>query len=219
MCASMPTVIPFHADLSPTACMEVSTLIAADGVAAIPTESSYALAVSPFRDNALAALFRTKRRPERKPILVLIGDPAQIELLVETIPPAAEVLLRSFWPGPLTIVFPSHPSLPARLTAGTGTVGIRLPAVPRLRHLLAQIGPLTGTSANRSDQPPLCTADAVLTELGTDVDLVLDAGSTPGGMPSTVIDARSQIRILREGAVSRTELADRLHHAGFALYP
>jgi L-threonylcarbamoyladenylate synthase len=78
---------------------------------------------------------------------------------------------------------------------------------------------LTGTSANRSDQPPLCTADAVLTELGTDVDLVLDAGSTPGGMPSTVIDARSQIRILREGAVSRTELADRLHHAGFALYP
>ena len=215
----MPTVIPFHADLSPTASAELATLIADDGVAAIPTESSYALAVSPFRDNALAALFKTKRRPDGKPILVLIGDLTQIRLLVETIPPAAELLLQTFWPGPLTIVFPSHPSLPAALTAGTGTVGIRLPAMPRLRQLLVQIGPLTGTSANRSDQPPLCTADAVLTELGSDVDLVLDAGPTPGGAPSTVIDARSRIRILREGALSRTVLAEELHRAGFALSP
>ena len=215
----MPTVIPFHADLSPTASAELATLIADDGVAAIPTESSYALAVSPFRDNALAALFKTKRRPDGKPILVLIGDLTQIQLLVETIPPAAELLLQTFWPGPLTIVFPSHPSLPAALTAGTGTVGIRLPAMPRLRQLLVQIGPLTGTSANRSDQPPLCTADAVLTELGSDVDLVLDAGPTPGGAPSTVIDARSRIRILREGALSRTVLAEELHRAGFALSP
>ena len=215
----MPTVIPFHADLSPTASAELATLIADDGVAAIPTESSYALAVSPFRDNALAALFKTKRRPDGKPILVLIGDLTQIRLLVETIPPAAELLLQTFWPGPLTIVFPSHPSLPAALTAGTGTVGIRLPAMPRLRQLLVQIGPLTGTSANRSDQPPLCTADAVLTELGSDVDLVLDAGPTPGGAPSTVIDARSRIRILREGALSRAVLAERLHRAGFALSP
>jgi L-threonylcarbamoyladenylate synthase len=213
----MPTVIPFDAELSPATCAKLATLIAADGVAAIPTESSYALAVSPFRDNALAALFRAKRRSDDKPILVLIGDPVQMHPLVETIPPAAELLVRSFWPGPLTLVLPSHPSLPARLTAGTGTVGIRLPAVPRLRRLLAQIGPLTGTSANRSDQPPLCTAEAVSVELGPDVDVILDAGPTPGGAPSTVIDTRSPIRILREGAVSRAVVADRLHRAGFAL--
>jgi L-threonylcarbamoyladenylate synthase len=215
----MPTVIPFHTDLSPEAYAALAALIAADGVAAVPTESSYALAVSPFRDDALAALFRTKRRPDGKPILVLIGDPAQMQPLVDTIPPAAELLMRSFWPGPLTIVFPSRPSLPARLTAETGTIGIRLPAVPRLRRLLAQIGPLTGTSANRSDQPPLCTADAVSVALGPDVDLILDGGPTPGGIPSTVIDARSPIRILREGAVSRADLTDRLHRAGFALSP
>ena len=86
-------------------------------------------------------------------------------------------------------------------------------------ELLEQIGPLTGTSANRSDHPPLCTADAVAAELGPDVDLILDAGPTPGGAPSTVIDARSPVRILREGAVSRADLAGRLHRAGFALSP
>jgi L-threonylcarbamoyladenylate synthase len=215
----MSTVIPFHADLSPAAYVQLTAVIAADGVAAIPTESSYALAVSPFRDNALAALFRTKRRPDGKPILVLIGEPAQVRLLADTIPPAAEALLETFWPGPLTIIFQSRPSLPARLTAGTGTIGIRRPAAPRLRQLLEQIGPLTGTSANRSDHPPLCTADAVAAELGPDVDLILDAGPTPGGAPSTVIDARSPVRILREGAVSRADLAGRLHRAGFALSP
>ncbi|HJR76644.1 MAG TPA: L-threonylcarbamoyladenylate synthase [Nitrospiraceae bacterium] len=215
----MRTIIPLHADSSPTAYAALAALLAADGVAAIPTESSYALAVSPFRDSALGALFRMKRRPGDKPILVLIGDADQLPLLVETIPPAAEVLARSFWPGPLTIVFPSHPSLPARLTAGTGTVGIRLPAVPLLRELLVHVGPLTGTSANRFNQPPLCTAEAVSAELGCDVDLILDAGPTPGGIPSTVIDARSSIRIIREGAVSRAALGDRLHRAGFALSP
>ena len=76
----MSTVIPFHADLSPAAYVQLTAVIAADGVAAIPTESSYALAVSPFRDNALAALFRTKRRPDGKPILVLIGEPAQVRI-------------------------------------------------------------------------------------------------------------------------------------------
>jgi L-threonylcarbamoyladenylate synthase len=215
----MRTVIPFHADASPTVYAELTACLAADRVVAVPTESSYALAVSPFRDSALAALFRTKRRPDGKPILVLIGDPDQLPLLVESIPPAAEVLSRSFWPGPLTIVLPAHPSLPARLTAGTGTVGIRLPAVPLLRQLLVHVGPLTGTSANRSDQPPLCTAEAVSAELGPDVALILDAGPTPGGLPSTVIDARSPVRIIREGAVSRAALGDRLCRAGFALSP
>ncbi|HEX2056447.1 MAG TPA: Sua5/YciO/YrdC/YwlC family protein, partial [Nitrospiraceae bacterium] len=117
------------------------------------------------------------------------------------------------------IVFPAHRSLPARLTGGTGTVGIRLPDLPLLRRVLVQVGPVTGTSANRTDQPPLCTAEAVSAELGADVDLILDAGRTPGGIPSTVIDARASIQIVREGAVSRTVLADRLHRAGYALSP
>ena len=215
----MPTIIPFHTEPSRALYAEVAALIAAGGVIAIPTESSYALAVSPFRDQALTALFRAKRRPDGKPILVLIGDLIHMRSLIETIPPAAELLMHSFWPGPLTILFPSHPSLPARLTAGSGVVGIRLPAVPLVQRLLAEVGPLTGTSANRSDEPPLCTAAAVSAELGHDVAIILDAGPTPGGIPSTVIDARSPVRIVREGAVSRAALINQLHRAGFALSP
>jgi L-threonylcarbamoyladenylate synthase len=215
----MPTIIPFHTEASPALCEELATLIAADGVAAIPTESSYALAVSPFRDKALAGLFRAKRRPDGKPILVLVGDPVQLQPLAETIPPAAELLMHSFWPGPLTILFPSHLSLPIRLTAGTGTVGVRLPAMSLLQQVLIHVGPLTGTSANRSDRPPLCTAEAVSAELGHDVDIILDAGPTPGGLPSTVIDARSPVRIVREGAVSHAALAEQLRRGGLALSP
>jgi L-threonylcarbamoyladenylate synthase len=177
------------------------------------------LAVSPFRDEALTTLFRAKGRPEGKPILVLIGDLAQMLTLVETITPAGDLLVRSFWPGPLTIIFPARPSLPSLLTAGTGTVGVRLPAMPLLRQLLLRVGPLTGTSANRSDKPPLCTAEEVLAELGDDVDVILDAGPTTRGIPSTVLDARAPIRVLREGPVSRAALTERLHRAGFALSP
>ena len=215
----MPTIIPFHTEPSPAVYADLATLIAAGGVTAIPTESSYALAVSPFRDQALTALFRAKRRPDGKPILVLIGDLIHMRSLVETIPPAAELLMHWFWPGPLTILFPPHPSLPARLTAGSGAVGIRFPDVALLQQLLIRVGPMTGTSANRSDEPPLCTAAAVSAELGQDVDIILDAGPTPGGIPSTVIDARSPLRIVREGAVSRAALTDQLHRAGFALSP
>ena len=215
----MPTVIPFHAELNAASYSKIAEIIAGDGVAAVPTESSYALAVSPFRDKALTTLFRVKERPEGKPILVLIGDLAQMLTLAETIPPAGDLLVRSFWPGPLTIIFPARPSLPSLLTAGTGTVGLRLPAMPLLRQLLLRVGPLTGTSANRSDKPPLCTAEEVLAELGDDVDVILDAGPTTRGIPSTVLDARAPIRVLREGPVSRAVLTERLHRAGFALSP
>lgn len=215
----MPTIIPFHAELSTAACSQIAEVLAGGGVAAIPTESSYALAVSPFRDEALTTLVRAKGRPDGKPILVLIGVLAQMRTLVETIPPAGDLLVRSFWPGPLTIIFPAEPSLPRLLTAGTGTVGVRLPAMPLLRHLLIQVGPLTGTSANRSDKPPLCTPDEVLAELGDDVDVILDAGPTSGGIPSTVLDVRSPIRVIREGPVSRAALTERLQRAGFELSP
>lgn len=215
----MATVIPFDVELSPASYSRFAEIIARGGVAAVPTESSYALAVSPFRDEALRTLVRAKGRPEGKPILVLIGDLTQMRMLVETIPPAGDLLVRSFWPGPLTIIFPARPSLPCMLTAGTGTVGLRLPAMLLLRQLLLRVGPLTGTSANRSDKPPLCAAEEVLAELDDDVDVILDAGPTAGGIPSTVLDARSPIRVLREGPVSRAALTERLHRAGFELSP
>jgi L-threonylcarbamoyladenylate synthase len=215
----MPTIIPFHTGLTPAGYARLAAIVASGGVLAVPTESSYALAVSPFHDHALTGLFKIKRRADGKPILVLIGDAVQVQRLAASVPAAGELLLRSFWPGPLTIIFQAHPSLPAGLTAGTGTVGLRLPAVPVLRRLLVEIGPLTGTSANHSGQPPLCTADDVAAALGEHIDAILDAGPTPGGLPSTVFDARGPLRIIREGRLSRTVLSDQLCRAGFQLSP
>ncbi|MEX5218623.1 MAG: L-threonylcarbamoyladenylate synthase [Nitrospira sp.] len=215
----MPTVIPFHTEPDETTYSAIATHLIAGGVMAIPTESSYALAASPFHLEALHSVVRIKGRADDKPLLVLIGEVDQMRLLVETVPPAAEVLMRSFWPGPLTLVLPARLFLSRLLTAGSGSVGVRLPAYPLLRRLLVRVGPLTGTSANRSGQSALCTADEVSAILRDDIQMILDAGSTPGGMPSTIIDARAPVRMIREGAVSRAAVASVLHRAGCELSP
>lgn len=215
----MLTVIPFQTELEPDVAATLAATLRGGGMAAIPTESSYALAVSPFHEPALHRLFRTKARDYGKPILVLIGERAQLLRLIEGVPPPADLLMRAFWPGPLTIVFPAHPALPGVLTAESGTIGIRLPDLPRLRRLLEQVGPLTGTSANHAQQPPLCRPEDVTAVLGRDLDCLLDAGETPGGAPSTIIDGRSPLRIIREGAVPRAAIQEVLHRGGIALSP
>ncbi|HVG01675.1 MAG TPA: Sua5/YciO/YrdC/YwlC family protein, partial [Nitrospira sp.] len=105
---------------------EVQRVLSAQGVLAIPTETYYGLAVRPTNESALRRLIEVKGRPPDKPILVLIGHRHQLAGLVDSIPPAAAVLIEAFWPGALTIVFPASSDLSLLLTAGTGTIGIRL---------------------------------------------------------------------------------------------
>jgi L-threonylcarbamoyladenylate synthase len=96
-------------------------------------------------------------------------------------------------------------------------VGVRLTGHPALRTLLAAVGPLTGTSANRSGASPPRTAQEVLEMLGEEVDVILDGGRTPGGLPSTVVDARDTVRVLREGAISRQMLMNVLETQGISV--
>jgi L-threonylcarbamoyladenylate synthase len=187
------------------------------GIVAIPTETYYGLGVDPFNDAAVERLARVKGRSDARPILVLIGSLEQLPLVAQVVPSVAEILIEEFWPGSLTILFPARPSLPHNLTAGTGLVGIRLSPCKSLCTLLCHVGPLTGTSANRADRPPAQTARMVERELGSDVDVVVDAGRTAGGLPSTVIDARLPIRVIREGAVTRQKIQDVLQTHGISL--
>ena len=191
----------------------VNRLLSASGVLAMPTESYYALGARACDDEAVRRVCTIKGR-EDKPILVLISDRAQLAQLVTDIPVAAQVLMDRFWPGPLTLVFRAAPDLPHGLTRGTGTVGIRQPARPDLLCLLHYVGPLTGTSANRRGQLPMRTAEHVLTELEADVDLILDGGDTPGGLPSTLVDITGTIRMLREGPVDRQAIRAVLKESG-----
>lgn len=213
----MALVVPFIDKTCATILPEVQRVLAAHGVIALPTETYYGLAVCPTDEAALRRLVALKGRPPDKPILVLIGHRSQLSELVESIPPAAAFLMDRFWPAPLTIVFPAALGLSPLLTAGTGTVGIRCAPVPHLLRLLAHTGPLTGTSANRSSEPPLDHADAVQRLLGSAVDVILDGGRTPGGSASTIVDARAHPHLLRAGALPTEVVRAALAEQGYTL--
>ena len=213
----MSEILPYIASEALRLSERVKQTIVGGGIVAIPTETFYGLGVNPFSRQAVERLLRVKERPHGKPILLLIGAREQLPLLTEVVDPAATVLMDAFWPGPLTILYPARSSLPTNLTAGTNMVGVRLTSLDQLQDILRRVGPLTGTSANRSGDQPVTTAGEVLELLGCDVDLVIDAGRTPGQLPSTVVDTRGAVRVIREGAVTRQMLQNVLQTRGISL--
>jgi len=188
------------------------------GVLAIPTESSYGLAVDPRSTAGVAAVYRIKQREAGKPLPVVAADRAQIAAL--GVAPALPDLdrLERIWPAPVTAILPLLPpaSLPA--AAGEGTVAVRVPAHAGLRQLLARLArPLTATSANRSGEPPVLDPRRAAELLagadpaGPHAPVVIDGGSLPGGAPSTIVRIRgAHLDVLREGVVPAAELATRL---------
>lgn len=213
MARLLPLTFPPTLAVIETACQ----VLAGGGVLAIPTESFYALAASARQPAGLRRVHEIKGRPAGKPLLLLLAEIRHMRDLVEEIPPAALVLIERFWPGRLTLVLPASSGLSAELTAGTGTIGVRQPSLPSLIPLLEAAGPVTGTSANRSGEPPVTTAKAVARTLGDTIDLILDGGTTGGGALSTLVDTRGPLRLLRDGAVPRAEIEAALQDAGMAL--
>jgi L-threonylcarbamoyladenylate synthase len=195
---------------------EARRALAAGAVLALPTETFYALAVDPFNPAALAVLFTLKARSAAKPVLVLVAGPEMLSQMVRSVPEAAMRLMAFFWPGPLTLILPARPELPLALTGGTGTIGVRQPRQPLICRLMASLGmPVTGTSANRSGLEPLTTAEAVAREFGDGVELILDAGPCPGGLPSTIVDVTAiPPRLVRAGAVPPATLREILPDLG-----
>ena len=191
-------------DLSEPSLREAADIVRGGGVIAFPTETFYGLGARPFDACAVQRIVDLKGRSfQTAPILVLIRSRADLEMLVAEITPTAERLMEACWPGPLTLVFSAAEVVPSVLTAGTGTIGVRLPAHPDVQRLLEAVGgPLTGTSANRSGQPPATTAEDVERTFGPEVDAILNGGATPGGLPSTVVDTTATPpRVIREGRV------------------
>lgn len=174
-----------------------------------PTDTVYGLFCDPFNGRALERLVALKGERQRKPIPLLVSGREQASRLVATIPPAAERLIRAFWPGGLTIVLPALPHLPRAVTATTSTVGLRQPESPYLLMLLEALGgPLTGTSANRAARRPATTAGEVLEALSEEVDAVVDGGAADRLEGSTVLEVGDRgLRVLREGIVTTAMLA------------
>ena len=178
---------------------------------AFPTDTLYGLAVDPRNPEAVRALYRAKQRGEAA-IPLIASDVGQVERDVGRMSPMARRLAARFWPGPLTLILEALPSLAEDLHGGTRTVGVRVPNHPVARQLAREAGhPLTATSANLSGIEAASTADEVVAGLGDAVALVLDAGPTLGGHPSTIVDAQGDCPVLvRAGAVAWARVLESL---------
>ncbi|MGQ9548315.1 MAG: L-threonylcarbamoyladenylate synthase [Roseiflexus sp.] len=197
---------------------EAAAVIRAGGLVAFPTETVYGLGASALDEHAVERIFRAKERPATDPIIAHIADLHQLDLLAQDIPPACEPLARRFWPGPLTLVLPRRPVVPANLCAGRPTVAVRTPAHPVALALIDASGvPIAAPSANRFSRPSPTTAAHVLDDLSGHIDLVLDGGSTHIGVESSVVDLTVDPPVLlRPGGVTIAALREVLPELTFA---
>ncbi len=180
----------------------------AGGLVAFPTETVYGLGANALDAAAVAKIFAAKGRPARNPIIVHVADVSEAKKLVSSWPETAQRLAERFWPGPLTLVLPKQPHVPAIVTAGGATVALRVPAHPVALALLRACGvPLAAPSANRSTELSPTHAEHVLRSLANAIDCLIDGGPTSGGLESTVLDLTcTPPRQLRPGLATRAEI-------------
>lgn len=191
-------------------------ILGAGGMLAIPTESSYGLAVDPRNDVGVATVYRFKGRPDDKALPVVVADRGQLDLVGAD--PTAPGLdeLAALWPAPLTVVVPIRRAIAA--SAGEHSLAVRVPAHPRLRSLLQELGtPLTATSANLAGAPPVCDPGALRSMLAGWSSIVIDDGALMGGEASTLVQiAEEGYRVLRVGALSTGWLRERVSRPVFS---
>ena len=173
-----------------------------DLVGAIPTETFYGLAGNPFSEAVLKKIFSLKKRSPEKPIILLIGNLEQLNLVVEEVPDIAKKIIQKFWPGPITLVFKAKKELSYFLTAGTNTIGVRWSSSYIVQKICEKFGlPITGTSANISEMKPCRTLEEVLSQIH-EVDFIVDGGVLNSRLPSTVISVTTEEpKLIREGVI------------------
>ena len=181
--------------------------LAAGRLVVFPTESFYGFGADATSAAAVERLVAVRGREPGKPILVLTCDLAMAASIVRAVPESARRLAARFWPGPLTLVLPARDDLPAPLTAGTGTIGVRVPGHPVARALVEALGrPVTAPSANPPGAPPPRTLADARAYFGDDVAVYVDGGVLPGGASTVAAVDDDGVRVLREGPVSRRDL-------------
>lgn len=197
-----------HAD--PAAIDDAMETLENGGLVVFPTDTVYGVGASVRRSDAVARLYVAKGRPLERAIPVLVSGEDSVGSLATEVHEFAGALMRRYWPGPLTIVLPAADWLPEEIVRDTGCVGVRMPDHPVALELIRRSGgALATTSANRSGEPETRTAVDAAEQIGDRVDLVLDGGESPGGVPSTVVKIESDgsWTILRTGAITEAQIA------------
>lgn len=180
------------------------------GILLFPTDTLYGLGVDALNPEALKKLRELKGREEKKAISIIVSDLEMARTYAE-VTPLAEKLARRFLPGKLTLVLAAKPNLPEELTAGTGTIGIRIPNHLICLKLARELGrPFTATSANVAGEEPKRSVPEILAQFGDKSSLigkVIDSGELVESLPSTVVDARGdKLVVIREGAISKEDI-------------
>jgi L-threonylcarbamoyladenylate synthase len=187
---------------------DIARVLGGDGVIVYPTDTFYGLGGNCFSRKVLQEIFEIKRRPAFKGLPVLVSDLEMAEGTAAEFPPLASALAARFWPGPLTMVLKTAPHLPPELVGPAGTIGIRWPAVAWLQRLIREAGfPLITTSANISGRAEIGAPEEVIRLFREKVELIVDGGPAPGGLPSTVVDLTGEKPlIVREGVIGHEVL-------------
>jgi len=196
--------------IHPSSLDQAAEIVSRGGVIAFRTDTFYGLGANPFDKTAIQRLKELKGREDGKPILIVISDLDQVDRFITERAPQFASLSERFWPGPLTLIGVARSEVPLEITAGTATIGIRLPDDEYVRALVRACGgALTATSANLAAQPPARTAQEVAAYFPSGIDLIIDDGAAKTDHPSTVVDVTGATpQIIREGVISRAELAD-----------
>jgi L-threonylcarbamoyladenylate synthase len=196
------------------AIVRAADVLRAGGLAAIPTDTLYGLAADALNPDAVARVFTVKGRGSDRALPLVAASSAQVREYFGALPAIGVRLADRFWPGPLTLVLRAPDRLPQDVTGGLDTVGVRVPAHAVATALCEACGvPLTATSANLTGEPATDDPDSVERSLGDTIDVLVDAGRTPGGAASTIVDVTgAEPRLVRAGAIAWEEVQACLRH-------
>lgn len=195
-------------------------VVEAGGVLGFRTDTFYGLGADPFNTAGVSRINRLKEREGRKAVLVVISSFEEAERFVSEKTELFDELTRHYWPGALTLVCRARPYVPDGITAGSGTIGLRVPGDEQVLEFIRSCGgALTATSANLAGETPARTASEVARYFPTELDLIIDGGGARTGKPSTVIDVsgHSGARLIREGEIPSSRLAQTLRAVGAEL--
>lgn len=196
----------------PEALDRAAEAVAAGECIVLPTDTVYGIGANAFSSQAVQRLLDAKQRGKDMPPPVLIAEPGMLRALGGSVPPGAQTLAKKFWPGALTLILKAQRTLNLKVGETDGTVAVRVPDHDFTRELLRRTGPLAVSSANISGAAAATDIAAAVEMLGSSVSVYLDAGESPGGTASTIVEFTTTAsgKVLREGAIEFQELIDQV---------
>lgn len=200
-----------------TICEAAGAVIRQGGTVVFPTETVYGLGANALNPEAVRSIYRAKGRPSDNPLIIHVAD-FDLTGIVREVPPQAQMLMKKYWPGPLTLILKKAPGVPDETTGSLDTVGVRMPDQPAALALIRASGTVVAApSANISGRPSPTTYERCIQDLAGRVDVILGMDPSRVGLESTILDLSGEVpELLRPGAVTLEDLRSDLGEVRYA---